>query len=190
MNRSRASTTRWGGWLVAVLAGSFGSLCFVEVHPAPTLSSSAADCAHHSERTHGQTRGQRKRFSRGLAPAHGYRGVSSDDPGRPSHSHGRDRRAPRGDSPGSRRRSLLFVTQRSDQRPCGAAAASQRNHQGSPARRRHRRLARVEFPIRYRKPRRKIRSPLREDIFRSHVPTKIRNGRIRDLPPTLTRIET
>ena len=35
-----------------------------------------------------------------------------------------------GDSPGSRLRSLLFVTQRSDKRRCGALAASQGNHQG------------------------------------------------------------
>ena len=53
-----------------------------------------------------------------------------------------------GDSPGSRLRSLLFVTQRSDKRPCGAAAASQRNPQGPPARRRDRRLARGRFPFR------------------------------------------
>ena len=60
---------RWGGWLVSP-GRKFGSLCFVEIHPAPTLPSSAADCAHHSERTNGQTRGRRKHFDRGLAPAH------------------------------------------------------------------------------------------------------------------------
>ena len=129
-------------------------------------SSPAADCVHHSERTHGQTHGQRKHLNRGLAPAHGYRGVSSDDPGRASHSDGNieDRH---GDSLGLRGRSLLFVTQRSDWRPCGAATASQRNHQGSPARRQDRRLARGQFPLRYRKPRQETLCPLREDIFRS-----------------------
>src|SRR5204862_367453 len=40
-----------------------------------------------------------------------YRGVSSDDPGCASYRYGRDRRAPRRDSPGSRRRPLLLVTQ-------------------------------------------------------------------------------
>ncbi|HZA55315.1 MAG TPA: DedA family protein [Candidatus Udaeobacter sp.] len=48
----------------------FGSLCFVEVHPAPALPSSAADCAHRSERINGQTHGRRKHFNLGLAPAH------------------------------------------------------------------------------------------------------------------------
>ena len=128
-------------------------------------------------------------FNRGLAPAHGYRGVSSDDPGRASYRYGRDRSAPRRDSPGSRRRSLLLVTQRSDQRPGGAAAASQRNHQGSPARRRDRRLVSGQFPIRYRKPRRKTRCPLRrrsplrrysfgyEHITEERVDTMIARGR-------------
>src|SRR5256885_13364338 len=59
--------------------------------------------------------------------------------------HGRDRRSPRRDSPGSRRRPLLLVIPRSDERPGGAAAASQRNHQGSPARRRDRRLTSGQF---------------------------------------------
>src|SRR6476646_3881740 len=77
---------------------------------APTLPSPAADCTHRSERTHGQTHRRRNYFNRGLAPAHGYRGVSSDDPGCASYSYGRDRRAPRGDSPGPRRRPLLLVT--------------------------------------------------------------------------------
>jgi hypothetical protein len=91
-----------------------------------------------------------------------------------------------GEIPRSRRRSLLLVTQRSDQRPGGAAAASQRNHQGSPARRRDRRLARGQFPIRHRKPRQETRCPLREGIFRSRVvPTKIRNVKIRDLAPDI-----
>ncbi len=155
----------WGGWAGRSPGRKFGSLCSVGVYLAPTLPSSAADCAHHSERTHGQTHGRRKHFNRGPAPAHGYRGVSSDDPGRASYSHGRDRRAPRRDSPGSRRRFLLLVTQRSHQRPGGAAAASQRNHQGSPARRRDRRVARVQFPIRYRRPRQETRCPLRKGIF-------------------------
>ena len=60
-------------------------------------------------------------------------------------------------------------TQGSAQRPCGAAAAGQRNHQGAPARRRDRRLARGQFPFRYRKPRQETRCPLREDIFRSQI---------------------
>jgi len=130
---------------------------------APTLPSSAADCAHHSERTHGQT--------------HRWRTISIVDLRQPMDIEAfpqmipgalrigmEDRRPPRRDSPGSRRRPLLLVTQRSDQRPGGAAAASQRNHQGSPARRRDRRLARIQFPIRYRKPRRKTRCPLREGL--------------------------
>jgi hypothetical protein len=74
-----------------------------------------------------------------------------------------------GDSPGSRLRSLLFVTQRSDKRPCGALAASQE----SP------RVRLLEggidawladnFPFRYRKPRQETRCPLREGIFRSDI---------------------
>ena len=69
------------------------------------------------------------------------------------------------DDAGSRRCSRLLVTQRSDQRPGGAAAAGQRNHQGSPARRRDRRLARGQFPIRYRKPRQEARCPSERRYF-------------------------
>src|SRR5262249_36272417 len=59
---------------------------------------------------------------------------------------------------------VLYCTQRSDQRPGGAAAASQRHHQGSPARRRDRCLASVRFPIRYRKSRQETRCPLRKGL--------------------------
>src|SRR6266511_3497383 len=48
--------------------------------------------------------------------------------------------------------------------PGGAAAASQRNHQGPPARRRDRLLASAQSPVRYRKPRQETRCPLREGL--------------------------
>ena len=105
---------RWGGWLVAVLAGSLAAYVLWKFIQRRRFLRAAADCAHHSARTNGQTHGWRKHFNRGLAPAHGYRGVPSDDPGCASYSYGRDRRPPRRDSPGSRRCPLLLVTQRSD----------------------------------------------------------------------------
>jgi hypothetical protein len=75
-----------------------------------------------------------------------------------------------GDSPGSRLRSLLFVTQRSDKRPCGALAASQGNHQGvRPLEGGIDAWLADNFPFRYRKPRQETRCPLREGIFRSDI---------------------
>ena len=76
---------------------------------APTLPSPAADCAHRSERTHGQT--------------HRWRTISIVDLRQPMDIEAfpqmipgalrigmEDRRPPRRDSPGPRRRPLLLVT--------------------------------------------------------------------------------
>ena len=155
----------WGGWAIAVLAGSLAAYIVWKFIQRRRLPSSAAGL-HASLRKNSWTNSRPEKTFRslGLAPAHGYRGISSDDPGCASYSYGRDRRPPRRDSPGSRRCPLLLVTQRSDQRPGGAAAASQRNHQGSPAGRRDRRLARGQFSIRYRKPRPETRCPLRRGL--------------------------
>ena len=139
---SRASTARWGGWLVAVPAGSLAAYVLWKFI-------------------------QRRRFLRRLRIARitpkelmdkltAKENISIVDLRQPMDIEAFPQMIPgalriameeieerHGEIPRSRRRSLLLVTQRSDQRPGGAATASERNHQGAPARRRDRRLARV-----------------------------------------------
>ena len=68
------------------------------------------------------------------------------------------RAAPRG-GPGARSCNHTFVAR------VALLLRAKRNHQGSPARRRDRRLARGQFPFRYRKPRQETHCPLREVLF-------------------------
>src|SRR6266487_1645677 len=117
-----------------------------QVRAAPPLPATAPRRPHQSRRASATGRRRGATDDRGSAYRLGRERRPLYDSRCPPGSRRGSGAAPLGDSARRRNRSLLFLTQRSDQRPGGARPAAKGNHAGSPSRGRPVGLARQGFP--------------------------------------------